>query len=380
MSPIGPISPKQPGKTASSLPKIHPGTSGRAPPKKPLTTATPPCYRHGMPPAICREIAPPLLAMNMKPDGKSPSSAARSDYSRFSGRLSSSYPVVSSLILLFFVSVEKMTAATGDEVHLTAKDVFNYQQPILFEEDFQSNRFTKWSLSEDDHYNISKPASDRLEIVKAPEWSDGKQAVRFSVPRGPNSFRAEISLPSEKGFNERWYGERIFIPHDWVFDPNPGVDIVMQWHAIPGNWRATFPNLEISIGDTNWFIRQSYGAAQTGPTRTNLKLDDTVRRGTWVSWVIHAKWSPDTNGLIQIWKDGKLVMDKSGPNVYSTIGVQYTPYFKTGIYRPEWHLDQDRKREAFARETPAATDKVIYATDIKVGSNRATFEDVVPKQ
>lgn len=289
-------------------------------------------------------------------------------------------PLIGNLVLLAFVSAVKMTVIAGEEeVRLTARDVFNYQQPVLFEEDFRSHQFSRWSLSEDDRYNIKKPTPERLKIVEAPGRSDGKQAVRFFVPRGTNSFRAEISLPYEKGFNERWYGERIFIPPDWVFDPNPANDIVMQWHAIPGNWRATFPNLEITIGNTNWFIRQNYGAAQTDPTRTSVKLDDTVQRGTWVSWVIHAKWSPDTNGLIQIWKDGKRVMDQPGPNVYSTIGVQYTPYLKTGIYHPEWHLDQDRKLESFGTDIPIATNKIIYATDIKIGTRDARFEDMAPK-
>jgi len=264
------------------------------------------------------------------------------------------------------------------KVRQTAEDVFNFQQPILFDDNFQSGRFTKWIFSEDDRYDLVEPTRERIQIVDAPDLA-GKKAVRFDVPRGTNSFRAEISLPYEKGFNERWYGERFYIPRDWVFDPNRGNDLVMQWHAIPGNWRATFPNLEISIGNTNWFIRQSYGAAQAGPTRTSLKLDGFVQRGTWVSWVVHAKWSPGTNGLIQIWKDGKLVVDKPGTNVYSTIGVEYTPYLKTGIYHPEWHFDQEGKSEAFAREIPAAMNKVIYATEIKVGDERAKYEDVAPK-
>ena len=146
-----------------------------------------------------------------------------------------------------------------------------------------------------------------------------------------------------------------------MFDPGRANDIVMQWHAIPGNWRATFPNLAISIGHTNWFVRQSFGCAQTNPTRTSVRLDVPVQRGTWTAWVIHARWSPGTNGLLQIWKDGRLVLDRPGPNVYGTIGVEYTPYLKTGIYHPEWHPN-----------------KVIYSTDIKIGGERARCEDVAP--
>ena len=72
-------------------------------------------------------------------------------------------------------------------------------------------------------------------------------------------------------------------------------------------------------------------------------------------------------------------MDAKGTNVYSTIGVEYTPYLKTGIYHPEWHLDKDGRREAFDKETPVATNIIIYVTDIKMGNERAKFEDVAPR-
>lgn len=250
---------------------------------------------------------------------------------------------------------------------------------ILFEDDFKSSPFGRWNFSEDDRYKLQKETPERIRIVEAPGLESGRKAARFTVPRAPNSFRAEISLPHEAGFTERWYGERVLVPADWVFDPNRGNDLVMQWHAIPGNWRATYPNLEISIGNTNWYIRQSFGSAQAKPTRTNERLADPVRPGVWASWVIHAKWSPREDGLLQIWKDGKIVLERKGPNVYTTIGVAYTPYLKTGIYHPEWHLDKEGKREAFEHERAVATNKVVFVTDVKVGGDRAAYEDVAPK-
>ena len=243
--------------------------------------------------------------------------------------------------------------------HFSAKEVFDYRQPVIFRDDFGSGQFGKWRFSENDNYEILYESPGRIKIVDAPGLEGGRKAVRFAVLRAPNSFRSELSLPHEPGFHERWYGERIFIPSDWVSDPDRAVDIVMQWHAIPGNWRATYPNVEISIGNTNWFIRQSYGSAQTRPTRTQKKLDDPVRPGSWVTWVIHAKWSPGADGFLQIWKDGKLVLDLKGTNVYSTIGEEYTPYLKTGIYHPEWHLKKDGAWEAFDKERAVATNKVI---------------------
>ncbi len=259
-----------------------------------------------------------------------------------------------------------------------ARDVFDHGRTILFQDDFRSGQFGRWNFSEDDRYRLAKETPERLRVVDAPGLPAGRKAVLFAVPRAPNSFRAEISLPHEDGFNERWYGGRILIPGDWVTDPNRGNDIVMQWHAIPGKGKATYPNLEISVGRTNWYIRQSFGDALTKPTRTNQVLADPLQPGAWVSWVIHARWAPDTNGVLRIWRDGRLVMDRPGPNVYSTIGIEYTPYLKTGIYHPEWHLDKDGKREAFEKEIPAATNKIVYVTDVTIGGAGARFEDVAP--
>lgn len=259
-----------------------------------------------------------------------------------------------------------------------AKDVFDPVQPILFQDDFSSGQFRRWNFSEDDRYKLQKETPERICIVDAPGLPAGRKAARFQVPRAPDSFRAEISLPHENGWNERWYGARILIPQDWVVDPNRGNDLVIQWHAVPGNGRATYPNLEISVGRTNWYVRQSFGCAQTNPTRTDVCLDDPIRPGKWTTWVVHAKWAPDESGVLQIWKDARLVIDRAGANVYGTIGVAYTPYLKTGIYHPEWHTDNERKRAAFDRETVVATNKIVYVTDLKVGDARARYEDVAP--
>jgi hypothetical protein len=260
---------------------------------------------------------------------------------------------------------------------LKAAQVFDLKQPVIFSDDFSSGTLDRWNFSENDQYRLETANPERIAIVDAPLLA-GRKAVRMVVNRAPNSFRSEISLPYEKGFHERWYAERIFIPEEWVIDPGKGNDIVMQWHAIPGNGKATYPNLEISIGNDRWFIRQSFGNTLPKPTRTNTKLDEPLKRGGWCAWVIHAKWSPKDDGLLQIWKDNKMVFERKGPNVYGNIGEEYTPYLKTGIYHPEWHTDSDRKLASFNEEKPASIKKIIYVTDFKIGCERARFEDIAP--
>lgn len=106
--------------------------------------------------------------------------------------------------------------------------------------------------------------------MAVPGLSEGKKAARFTVPRVANSYRSEISLPSENGFNERWYGVSLFVPKDWKIDPNPAAEIVIQWHAVPGNSKPTHPNMAIAIQNSHWLVRQSFGSPQEGVERKKL--------------------------------------------------------------------------------------------------------------
>ena len=84
------------------------------------------------------------------------------------------------------------------------------------------------------------------------------------------------------------------------------------------------------------------------------------------------------DGRIEIWKDGEVVVDRKGPNVYGTIGVEYTPYLKTGIYHPAWNLKTDEARAAFEKEKPAATEKIVYVTDVRIGNEMSRYRDFAP--
>jgi hypothetical protein len=297
--------------------------------------------------------------------------------------------ILSAAVIVTASSAKEPLPAPVTAHHNTAGDVFDKNKVIMLQDDFSSaDPLKRWDLSEDARYELASADADRLSVVDAPGLP-GAKAVRFFVNRAPNSFRSEISLPSEKGWNERWYAERILLPDDWVVDPEKGRTLVMQWHGIPGNFRATYPNLDIAVQRDKWIITRSFGDPKTQPTRDHATIDGSIEPGKWVSWVVHAKWSPDENGLLQIWKDGKLVFERKGPNVYGTIGVEYTPYLKTGIYHPFWHVTGDASRKddasraAYDAETASNTpvkNKTVYVADFKMGNEHATYDDVAPRK
>jgi len=282
------------------------------------------------------------------------------------------------LLIVAGLALSHMSGAPSKDHSYSASEVFSSGRTILFQDDFQSGKFGRWKFSVNADYGIPKPPADRIAIVDAPGLGEGHKAARFVVPRAPNSFRSELALPHEMGVTERWYGERIFIPADWAIDDGKGDDIVMQWHAIPGNWRSTYPNLSLSIGGDKWWIKQNYGAAQTGPTRTSIALGDPVKPGTWVAFVVHARWSAGDDGFLKIWKDDALVYERTGANIYTTIGVAYSPYFKTGIYHPTWNLKTPDRQSAFEKSSDRVKKRIIYVADVKVGGERARYEDIAP--
>jgi len=227
----------------------------------------------------------------------------------------------------------------------------------------------KWELSIDALYlPEQRPLSTPLVKIVPADDTPGETAVRFEVPGLPGTFRSEIALPSDDGLQERWYGERIKIAK--VPAPSPGY-LVLQWHAVMGDAAKTsrgFPPLEISVNGNKWMIRRAFGSPITGETKRDTKLlPGVVQEGKWTDWVVHAKWSKGDDGEIQIWQNGTLVWDVKGPNCYSGLAVERTPYMKTGIYRPT-------RKESKTSEDPT----VVYVTDVKIGGPDATYQMVAP--
>lgn len=262
---------------------------------------------------------------------------------------------------------------------LRARDVFDYASPVLFRDDFSRGDLSRWNISQNDQYGLGEADARLIRTTTIGDASLTRSAARFEVVRAPNSFRSELSLPHETGYQERWYGLRVMLAEDWEADDGNGDDIVMQWHGIPGNWRATHPNLAISVQGDRWRIRQNFGSPQANPTRTSVLVAGPIKPGAWVSWVIHARWSAGDDGTIRIWKDGVVVSEHRGINIYNTIGLEYTPYLKTGIYHPEWYLSDEARRARYAQAGSRATKRVTYVTDVVVGDARANFELVAPR-
>lgn len=280
--------------------------------------------------------------------------------------------LVAGIVLVDIKKTVNQSNVSKKEKESKFKEV---NDPIILKDNFQSG-LEKWKIAINDQENRMKLDTDtisqRARVVDAPDMTEAYKAVQFVVPHSQGQFRSEIAQPYEEGFHERWYSARMYIPQDWVFDKDSGNDIVMQWHAVLGSERIDrdFPELAIAVEGDRWNIQRAFGSP-ANIERDFKKLDEHVQKGVWSSWVIYARWSAESDGLLQIWKDGKVVWKVQGPNAYATRAR--TPYLKLGLYHPQWKPKYGEVKPSPVKE------RKIFITDVKIGNEKATYQDIVSK-
>jgi len=238
---------------------------------------------------------------------------------------------------------------------------------LIFAGDFETGNLKEWGKELGCDYSA--------QVVTEPVRA-GKYAVRFELhkddPIVANSRRAELTLKREPKVKvERWYGFSIFLPEDYQQDPTP--EIVTQWHASPDRddgevWRS--PPLAVQTQGGNWNISWRWDADRImkrnrpdGAKSENLGKYET---GVWTDWVFHVKWSWESDGLLEVWKNGKKVIHYEGPIGYNDKrGV----YFKTGIYKWVWKTTRER-------DPSTTTTRITYVDEVHIGSEKAAYRDV----
>lgn len=251
---------------------------------------------------------------------------------------------------------------------------FVREDKVLSSLNFESNNFSGWS-KEDlccDH---------SFERVNFPRRA-GQYAAKFTISkeddlksdgiRGEDGIRVELKRYGLFPLNsERWYSFSIFLPDDYEADEKSR-EIVAQWHDIPDfilgeQWRA--PSLALITTDGKWFISQKWDTNRITPKKnkeTKSRAIDvgSYTRGSWTDWVFQVKWSHQSDGFLRVWKNGKLVVNETGPNMYNDI---LGPYLKVGIY-PNWRSSQSKINK-----------RVLYFDEIRIGGSKANYEDVKPR-
>lgn len=204
----------------------------------------------------------------------------------------------------------------------------------------------------------------------------GKAAARFEFTKADVTeykgyVRAEIRRESEVE-NERWYGFSNYLPGDFV--PDPLAENIAQWHDVPDwdlgeSWRS--PPISLGIENDHYYVKILWASAtvNTNNTKDGEKKIDLghVDKDKWNDWVFHIRFSYQSDGLVEIWKNKQKKFSLQGPNSFND---KHYPYFKIGIYKWGW--------KGWADYSPEDK-RVLFYDEVRIGNQHSNLEEVSPK-
>lgn len=198
----------------------------------------------------------------------------------------------------------------------------------------------------------------------------GKAAGRFEIDKNEPQIwtgnRAEMSQNQKSTRKEGWYGFSQYFPKSYESDRT--AEVLVQWHDIPDKGEHVDRSPSNAILASNdrfsWVVRWDADKIMNNSKADGLVDIDLgpIPKGKWIDWVVHIKFAYDNSGILEVWKDGKKVIDrKNKPNAYND---EHYPYFKFGIYRWEWGT--------------GTSHRVIFYDEVRVGNENSSYDEVKP--
>ena len=134
-----------------------------------------------------------------------------------------------------------------------------------------------------------------------------------------------------------WYAFSVYVPGNHIPD-SASHDVVAQWHANKdaGEGNIGGPPIGLRVKNTRWELDVNWTANKitTKQNINNTKYNlGPIAPGTWTDWIFHIKWSYKGDGVLEVWKNGKQVVNRDGPNSYND---NKGPYLKVGLYKTAW--------------------------------------------
>jgi ribosomal protein L14 len=233
---------------------------------------------------------------------------------------------------------------------MAGMSVVAQRQNLLLESGFENSSYlTGWTNNQ---HCCNYSVQQTTEQIKA-----GSSALRLEVrstdPQTSSSIRSEITRSSDPLNIDRWYGFSMYLK-DWVNDP--AGEHVFQWHPDNSSGSSAL-SLWTSGG------RFTIVTNNTGTSSGNVYNDiGPVLSNQWVDFVIRIRWSTSNTGLLQVWRNGTLVVNKIDVKT-----AAITNSFKLGINKYGWGI-----------QTSTTTQRILYFDEVRVGNENATYDDVAP--
>ncbi len=169
-----------------------------------------------------------------------------------------------------------------------------------------------------------------------------------------------------------WYGWSVFIPSDWK-DSDAGYDIINQFGAYPSKQGRRYlcggiGSMISREGKTlNFIFQRKEDSVDVECTRYPL-VKVSEARGQWIDFVVHVKWTGNTDGFLQLWtKTGgnpyTQKLDLKGRTFWNDEGKG--PYLKMGLYKGDPNFNGPAPR-------------YLYTDEYRLGDANSSFEQVAP--
>ncbi|MEZ4220600.1 MAG: heparin lyase I family protein [Polyangiaceae bacterium] len=198
---------------------------------------------------------------------------------------------------------------------------------LLLDEGFESGTIPS---------NLS-PSGNAPDVVQGGA-REGNFAMRSQLtPTSPINFRTEVSIDSDgldlQANTSYWVGLSTKLDEDYE-----GVtgfnDTAMQFQAHYRSWLFTNPPPDAQPLVLRHKAPADFLIEDEVPSVGQLYLAPRGAVAKWVDWVFNFRLSV-TNGFIKVWRDGKLVVDHSGPN-HQDFFDQDGFYLKMGMYSSQY--------------------------------------------
>jgi polysaccharide lyase-like protein len=204
---------------------------------------------------------------------------------------------------------------------------------------------------------VSKQTSTTYGVTASTsQFYNGIKSARFELRDTDteihNGSRSEISFPDATNLN-RWYAYALYASSA-QFKIDSDDDVISQWHQ---GGSAT-PALCLRVKSDRIYLRVLGTWIDLG----------VFEKDKWRAYVMHVKHSASSDGLIEIWRDGQKILNRTGTNMYSITGDYHAPNWKLGIYKSDWN----------GTGTTQTNIRVLHFDDIKLGNEYATYQDMVP--
>jgi hypothetical protein len=200
------------------------------------------------------------------------------------------------------------------------------------------------------------PTSYSFQTTTNPVF-DGKKAARIELrdsdPLESNGTRAEMVVIKDKMQKEMWFNFAAYFPAaEYGNDSKP--EIISQWHQAGG----TSPPALLELKNDQLAFR----VANKENGHVDYPLGKVVKN-EWQQFTFHFIFSNGSDGLVEIWQNGKMVATHKGGNIYAMSNL---PKWKVGIYKWKWN----------GSGTTDVKKRVAYFDNIRVGNAKATLTEM----